>query len=135
MTFHGMSSFFVLCHVLSRVWVSELCKRLVLCFTLHVLHILLCPSSQLCYRFYVYITGLRISHVSRYKSNIRFGYFYSNQNFVSVNYVLEYLLSHPYDLLCMFLWLQELFLFELEKTGTSSSHQHRGQQCSDIRAY
>ena len=62
-----------------------------------------------------------------YQSNIRFGvFFYSNYNFVSMNYVLEYLLSHPYDLLCMFLWLQEFFLFELEKTGTSSSHQqHR----------
>ena len=97
-----MSSFFVLCHVPSRVWVSKLCKRLVLCFTLHVLHILLCPSSQLCYRFSIYVTVLRISHVSRYKSNIRFGYLYSNHNFVSINYVLEYLLSHPYDLLCMF---------------------------------
>ena len=84
-------------------WFSELCKRLVLCFTLHVLHILLCPSSQLCYRFSVYITVLRILHVFRSKSNIRFGYLYSYHNFVSVNYALEYLLSHPYDLLCMFL--------------------------------
>ena len=50
-TFHGMSSFFIFCHVPSRVWVSKLCKRLVLCFTLHVLHILLCLCSQLCYRF------------------------------------------------------------------------------------
>ena len=101
-TFHGMLSFFVFCHVPSRVWGSESCKRLVLCFTPHVLHILLCPSSQLCYRFSIYVTVLRISHVSRYKSNIRFGYLYSNHNFVSINYVLEYLLSHPYDLLCMF---------------------------------
>ena len=64
-TFHGMSSFFVLCHVPSRVWVSELCKRLVLCFMLHVLHILLCLCSQPCYRFSVYVTVLHISHVSR----------------------------------------------------------------------
>ena len=121
-TFHGMLSFFVLCHVPSRVWGSESCKRLVLCFTPHVLHILLCPSSQLCYRFSIYVTVLRISHVSRYKSNIRFGYLYSNQNFVSVNYVLEYLLSHPYDLLYIFSWFQEVFQTALEKTGTSSSH-------------
>ena len=64
-TFHGMSSFFVLCHVPSRVWVSELCKRLVLCFTLHVFHILLCLCSQPCYRFSVYVTVLHISRVSR----------------------------------------------------------------------
>ena len=51
-----------------------------------------------------YATGFPfLSHVSRCKSNIRFGYLYSYHNFVSVNYVLEYLLSHPYDLLCMFL--------------------------------
>ena len=56
---------FVLCHVPSRVWVSELCKRLVLCFTLHVFHILLCLCSQPCYRFSVYVTVLHISHVSR----------------------------------------------------------------------
>ena len=78
-------------------------KRPVLCFTPHVLHILLYSSSQLCYRFSVYVTVLRILHVSRYKSNIRFGYLYSSYNFVSINYVLEYLLSHPYDLLRMFL--------------------------------
>ena len=62
-TFHGMSSFFVLCHVPLRVWVSELCKRLVLCFMLHVFHILLGLCSQPCYRFSVYVTVLHILHV------------------------------------------------------------------------
>ena len=61
------------------------------------------PALSYVTGFSIYVTVLRISHVSRYKSNIRFGYLYSNQNFISVNYVLEYLLSHPYDLLCMFL--------------------------------
>ena len=84
-------------------WFSELCKRLVLCFTLHVLHILLCLCSQLCYRFSVYITVLCISHVSCCKSNLRFGILLQKLRFRFTSiYVLEYLLSHPYDLLRMF---------------------------------
>ena len=102
------------------------------CFTLGICCYISVPSYVTCFPFtllyyvcYMYYVINRISGSE---------YLYSNCIFILKNYVFVCLLSHRYDLLCLFSWLQEIFLIELEKTRTSSSHQPHGHQCSAIRA-